>query len=118
MMRILHAISGIDPRNGGPTNALIAKAVDLCQQKGISNLVYGKYFYGNKQNSPLLEFKVRNGFREILVPRFYVPLTKWGAMCLKLKLYRGPVGLLPPSLIDMGLKVRTRLYDAKNHGPV
>ena len=115
---ILNIVSKRSHQDKRPTNALIAKAVDLCQQKGISNLVYGKYFYGNKQNSPLLEFKVRNGFREILTPRFYVPLTKWGAMCLKLKLYRGPVGLLPPSLIDMGLKVRTRLYDAKNHGPV
>ena len=58
-----------------PANALIAKMVEVCEAKGISHLIYGLYNYGNKRNSSLLEFKIRNGFEEFLVPRYYIPLT-------------------------------------------
>ena len=63
-----------------PANALVAKAVELCEQKGVSVITYGMFNYGNKRDSPLREFKVRNGFEEILVPRYYVPLTSWGTL--------------------------------------
>src|SRR5208337_3805227 len=61
-----------------PANALIAKAVEICEQRKITHLLYGKFTYGNKTNSPLREFKHRNGFEEIRFPRFYVPLTLRG----------------------------------------
>ena len=57
---------------------LIAKAVGICETQGISYITYGLYNYGNKRDSPLREFKIRNGFEEILVPRFFVPLTRGG----------------------------------------
>jgi hypothetical protein len=93
-----------------PANALIAKAVELCDAKGIQYVTYGKYSYGNKRNSPLTEFKDRNGFEEILVPRFYVPLTNWGRICLGLKLHRGLLGLLPEGVINMGIRAREKWY--------
>lgn len=96
-----------------PGNALIAKAVELCEAKGISYVTYGKYNYGNKGDSPLREFKIRNGFEEILVPRFYVPLTNWGRVCLALKLHRGLLGLLPHRLITIAVQARERWYDFK-----
>jgi hypothetical protein len=96
-----------------PANALIAKAVELCETKGISYLTYGKYNYGNKGDSPLREFKTRNGFEEILVPRFYVPLTIWGRVCLALKLHRGLLGLLPHRLISIAVRAREEWYDFK-----
>ena len=96
-----------------PANALIAKAVELCEAKGISYLTYGKYNYGNKGDSPLREFKIRNGFEEILVPRFYVPLTNWGKACLSLKLHRGLLGLLPESWIGFAIRSREKWYDLK-----
>lgn len=97
-----------------PTNALIAKAVELCEAKGVSHLTYGMFNYGNKKDSPLREFKIRNGFEEILVPRYFVPLTPWGALCVKLKLHRGHLGLLPHSVIVLGGNVRARWYNLKH----
>jgi hypothetical protein len=92
-----------------PANALIAKAVALCEEKNISYLTYGMFNYGNKKHTPLREFKIRNGFGEILVPRFYVPLTAKGAVSLKLKLHRGLLGLLPHHVITLLVRLRTEL---------
>lgn len=96
MMQFLSKISHYDKR---PTNALIAKAVEHCAKKGVSYLTYGKYTYGNKEKSTLTEFKRRNGFEEFRVPRYYVPLTAKGKMCIALKLHRDLVGILPERLI-------------------
>jgi hypothetical protein len=93
-----------------PSNALLAKAVELCGDKGISYLVYGKLNYGNKRESSLRDFKIRHGFEEILLPRYYVPLTWWGAMCVRLRLHRGLLGVLPPIAITVGVSVRARCY--------
>jgi hypothetical protein len=92
-----------------PANALIAKAVALCEEKKMSHLIYGMFNYGNKQHTPLREFKIRNGFGEILVPRFYIPLTVMGAVSIKLKLHRGLLGLLPHSVITLLVRLRTEV---------
>jgi hypothetical protein len=89
-----------------PTNALIAKAVEVCAQKGMTHLLYGKFTYGRKTNSSLREFKYRNGFEEIRYPRYYVPLTLRGRIFVSLKLYRGLLGTLPPGAIAFLLKSR------------
>ena len=59
-------------------NALIAKAAEVCEQKGISHLIYGQFIYGNKRRSSLVEFKRRNGFEQVNFPRYYIPLTLKG----------------------------------------
>ena len=97
-----------------PANALIAKAVELCEAKGISYLTYGRFNYGNKGDSPLREFKIRNGFSETLVPRFYIPLTTWGSLCMRLGLHRGPLGILPHGVITIGVNARARWYSLQN----
>src|SRR5208283_5155978 len=97
-----------------PANALIAKAVELCEKRGVCSLTYGMFNYGNKQDSPLREFKSRNGFEEVLTPRYYVPLTGWGRLAMKLGLHRGLLGILPPSVIAWGLNARSRWYHFKN----
>ena len=96
-----------------PANALIAKAVELCASRGVSYVTYGMFNYGNKHNSPLREFKIRNGFGEILMPRFYVPLTIWGAVCMKLKLHRGPLGILPHRVITLGVAARAKWHNVR-----
>jgi hypothetical protein len=102
-----------------PANALIAKAVELCESKGRTYLTYGMFRYGNKRDNPLLEFKIRNGFEEVLVPRYYVPLTKWGELCTASKLYRGFLGILPHELISLGVQARAKWYDfVAAHKPV
>jgi hypothetical protein len=93
-----------------PANSLMAEAVRLCETKGISYIGYGLYNYGNKRDSPLREFKIRCGFEEILVPRFFVPLTGWGAICVRAKLHRGLIGILPQPAITAGLSMRTLWY--------
>lgn len=100
--------------DGRPTNALIAKAVELCEARKISHITYGQFNYGNKKDSSVVNFKVRNGFQEVLMPRFYVPLTKWGALCLKLKLHRGLLGILPHRVISAGISARAKWYDLKH----
>jgi hypothetical protein len=93
-----------------PANALIAKAVELCEEKQLSYLTYGMFNYGNKRHTPLREFKIRNGFSEVLVPRFYIPLSPRGVVSLKLKLHRGLLGLLPHNVITILVNVRAKLY--------
>lgn len=102
-----------------PANALVAKAVEICEARGLSHISYGLYNYGNKRGDSLREFKIRNGFKEILVPRYFVPLTLWGRLCMKARFHRGLVGNLPHSVIAVGLRVRAFWYNFKNsHTPV
>lgn len=91
-----------------PANALLAKAVEVCEARGVSYLTYGKYNYGNKRDSSLRQFKVRNGFAEMLVPRYYVPLSSWGSLNLRLNTHHGLLGILPPIVISWGLRARTK----------
>jgi hypothetical protein len=100
-----------------PANAIIAKAVELCAEKRIHHLIFGKFNYGNKRHTPLREFKIRNGFEEILAPRYYVPLTVKGAISIRLKLHRGLLGLLPHSVITFVVNARAKLHAFK-HEPV
>ena len=96
-----------------PANALLAKAVQLCEARQVAFLTYGMFNYGNKQDSPLREFKVRNGFEEQLTPRYYVPLTKTGALAVRLKLHRGLLGILPHRVIQFGINARSKWYNFK-----
>jgi hypothetical protein len=97
-----------------PANALVAKAPEICEPKGISYITYGLYNYGNKKDSPLREFKIRNGFEEVLVPRYFVPLTWWGSLCMKANLHRGLIGFLPSRVITAGLGARAVWYNFLN----
>ena len=100
-----------------PANALVSKAVEVCDKRGISHITYGLFNYGNKRESSLREFKIRNGFEEIMVPRYFVPLTLWGKICIKTKVHRGLIGNLPPWVISAGLRGRALWYK-KFHAPV
>ena len=93
-----------------PANSLLAAAMQICEAKQISYVTYGLYNYGNKRDSPLREFKVRCGFQEILVPRYFVPLTLWGAFCVKTKFHRGLIGILPHPAITLAVRLRTVWY--------
>jgi hypothetical protein len=97
-----------------PANALIAKAVELCQDQGVSYLTYGLFNYGKRRDSSLREFKIRNGFEEMLVPRFYIPLTSWGDICVKLRLYRGLLELLPDKVTRVGSRLRSKWHGLRH----
>ena len=95
-----------------PSNALLAKAVELCEAKNISHLIYGKFNYGHSESS-LREFKERHGFYEMLVPEYYVPLTLWGRVCVWLHLYRGTMHLIPESVLSLARSLRSKWYSLK-----
>ena len=96
-----------------PANALVAKVVELCEAKGVSYLTFGMFNHGNKRESPLREFKSRNGFAEVLTPRYYIALTRWGRFCIGAKLHRGILGILPENMIRLGLNARLTWYNFK-----
>jgi GNAT acetyltransferase-like protein len=89
-----------------PANALITKVIERCEQKGASFVTYGKMRYGNQSMTSLMEFKQRHGFQEIVVPRYYVPLSIKGAVALRLRLHRDLNGILPSSFVRFGTSLR------------
>jgi len=86
-------ISSIKHRDKATNNALIAKAVEVCEQRGLNYLVYLRW-----TDDSLTEFKRRCGFEDVRVPRYYVPLTLKGRIALKLGLHRGWKNWLPKSV--------------------
>ena len=109
IIQILSMMKHYDKR---PANALIAKAVEIAEQKGFSHLVYCNYVY-NDPNSSLTEFKRRNGFEKVLVPRYYIPLTLKGKIALSLGLHRGLVQCIPKPILLKLLKMREQWHQRR-----
>jgi hypothetical protein len=107
---VFHIISMNEHHDKRPSNALLAKAAEVCERKGISHLIYTKFVYGNKRQSSLLEFKRRNGFEQVNFPRYYVPLTLRGEVFVRLRLYRGLSGLIPEPILQPLLSFRAWYY--------
>lgn len=93
-----------------PTNALIAKAVEVCAQKGIKYFNYGQYEYPGKKENSLTEFKSRHGFTRHNFPRYYVPLSVKGRVYLGLGLHRGFKRFIPTRLLTLMLQARSVAY--------
>lgn len=108
IMQINTLMSHYDKR---PANALLAKAVELCEARGVSHLVYGKFNYGNKDESGLRDFKGRHAFHNLHVPRYYVPLTHWGKFCVSTRLYRDLHCMLPGWVIKNAVDLRAKWYE-------
>lgn len=96
-----------------PANALIAKVVEVCEKKKMLYVTFGLFNYHNKRDTSLREFKIRNGFEEITVPRYFVPLNYRGSIGVRLHLYHGLMGLLPHSTITLLVGIRAKLYGLK-----
>jgi len=99
-----------------PTNILMAKAVEIAVERGMTHLIYGRYAYGNKAASPLTEFKRRNGFMQIDLPRYYIPLNWRGRLLMLVNAHRGLVGMLPAWLADFLVKARAWVYGLRSRG--
>jgi hypothetical protein len=98
-------ISKIEHRDKAPNNALIAKAVEICENKHLPYLVYAMWSTGS-----LGHFKQQNGFERFDLPRYYVPLTIKGAIILKLRLHHGLIGIIPAGLRSYLINLRNRWY--------
>lgn len=97
-------ISKIQHRDKSVNNALIAKAVEVCERRQLPYLVYSHW--GSKS---LADFKRHCGFQETQLPRYYVPLTQRGVLALGLGLHRGWTEFLPASVVSR-LKRLRRLW--------
>jgi hypothetical protein len=98
-------------RDKAPMNALIAKSVEICAQKGIPFLKYDKLIYGSKGIDTLAEFKLHNGFRGYDLPRYYIPLSAKGKFVLSLNLHKGLKAILPRWLAKTALALRKKYYE-------
>jgi hypothetical protein len=110
---LMNIVSMIQHRDKAPTNALVAQAVRSCADRGISHLVYANFAYGKKQPDSVADFKERNGFLQINVPRYFVPLTATGSAALRLRLHHPLVDLIPEPLVAKLRGYRNAWYGRK-----
>jgi hypothetical protein len=110
---LMQILSMIQHRDKAPTNALIAQAVRSCADRGIPFLVYAQFSYGNKEWDGLAEFKHSNGFRQVDLPRYYVPMSAIGLVTLRLGLHRGLDSYIPGRVLAKFRSVRSRWYKYK-----
>ena len=104
-------ISKLEHRDKSPNNALMAKAVEVCERRQLPRLVYTHWGDG-----PLVNFKRHNGFLEMQLPRYYVPLTRWGHLAIRLGRHRGWKTLVPPSVKDRLKTFRSRWLNLVSPG--
>lgn len=107
---VMHILGMIQHRDKAPTNGLIAQAVRSCADRGISRLAYANFAYGNKVRSSLSDFKKNNGFQRIDLPRYYVPLTRWGALAFRIGLHRRLAERVPEPVAAKLRELRDRWY--------
>ncbi len=98
-------ISSIRHRDKAPNNALIAKAVEVCEKLSLHHLIY--LFW---TEDSLAEFKRRCGFQKIQVPRYYVPLTFKGRVILRCGMHRGLKEMVPQSIKNRLKSLRSMWY--------
>lgn len=110
---MVHILSMIKHRDKAPTNALLAEAVKACAERGIKYLVYENFSYGKKHGDSLSHFKEVNGFRQMDLPRYYIPLTFLGRIALRLGLHHQLRDRLPGSLLAKLRQLRTAWYERR-----
>lgn len=112
MAVLVQILTKVEHNQKRTMNALLAHAVQLCEQKGVSSLVYGNYVYGRKNDSSLTELKRRNGFSRVDFPRYFVPLSARGKLLIALGLHLGLENIIPRPVSGLLLKCRARLASA------
>jgi hypothetical protein len=110
---LMHILSLVSERDKAPTNALMARAVQACADRGIPWLVYSNFSYGKKQTDSLSDFKERNGFQKVYVPRYYVPLSPLGHIALQFGLHRRFADRIPEPVAGKFRHLRKVWYDRR-----
>jgi hypothetical protein len=96
-------LSSIHHRDKFTTNALMAKAVDVCAKLQLRYLCY--IFWGD---DTLTEFKRRCGFEPMIAPRYFVPMTSRGHLSLRVGAHHGVRGMIPPGIVNLLKQWRRR----------
>jgi hypothetical protein len=107
---LLNIVSLVEHRDKAPTNALLAHAVKACATRGIPYLVYSNFAYGKRTRDSLSDFKERNGFQRVNLPRYYVPLTPIGRIALALGVHKKLAERIPEWLIVRLREIRKVCY--------
>lgn len=107
IMQILAKNRHFDKR---PVNAMLAKAVEVCSKRPVAHLIYSQYVYDGIPDSPVTEFKRRNGFHQVLLPRYYVPLSFKGRLAIATNLHRGLKARVPGSVLSNLRRLRESFY--------
>ncbi len=98
-------VSKLEFRKKYVNNALLAKAVELCINDGLPYLTYTDWRKGAQS-----EFLMRHGFQKQLVPRYWIPLTKKGAIAMHLGLHCNLRRFIPDYLLECAKKARAVFY--------
>lgn len=105
---LMQILSKVSHRDKAPTNALLAKAVELCAAKNIRYLHYGIW-----SRRGIGDFKKHNGFQQVQVARYFVPLNIAGTVGLQLGLHRNMLHYIPEAWQDIFAYWRSRFYHFK-----
>lgn len=103
VLRTVHIIAAMKHREKCVMDALIAKGVELCSQRGIHHLQYGSWTDGG-----VGVFREKHGFQRMDVPRYFVPLSMMGRIILMLNLHRPMRERLPKSWTKQLVLVRAK----------
>jgi hypothetical protein len=115
--RMMQILARDDQQDKRPMNALIAKAVEVAAGRSASYLTYGKYTYDGRRSSSVALFKRRNGFEEILFPRYFIPFTAKGHCLVRTGLHLGVRRLIPEKVYEGMRHIRAKLiYRAEGGG--
>jgi hypothetical protein len=107
---LMNIVSLVRQRDKATSNALVAHAVRACATRGILYLVYSNFSYGNKLRDSLSDFKERNAFQRINLPRYYVPLTPLGHAAFRLGLHHRLAERVPEFLAERFREIREAWY--------
>lgn len=102
---VLQFLSKIAHRDKIINNALLAKIIEVCAERGVGYLAYGDLGAGG-----LDDFKRNNGFSRMDLPRYYIPLNWVGKLAMGLNLHRGLSAILPERLAIILKEIRRKCY--------
>lgn len=105
---LMQIVSKSAHKDKAPTNALIAKAVEICAQREVPFLHYGVWSRGG-----LGDFKKHHAFERFDVPRYFIPLSLKGKLALKLALHRKVSDKLPERWLEFMINLRNKWYSHK-----
>jgi len=110
---LTHLLSLVEHRDKSSTNALVSRAVRYCAEHKIPYLVYSRFNDGKKEWDSLMDFKERNGFKRVDLPRYYIPLTMLGSVSYRLGLHKRFVDHIPEPVLAKLRALRKAWYNRK-----
>jgi len=111
--RLMGIEGKIKYRGIGYMHALIAKAVEICAEKQVPYIVYGRFIYGTKGPDSVTMFKLYNGFQKFELPRYYIPLNTKGKVLFALGLHKDFNEIIPGFILRSGIRIRRFYYEAR-----